>query len=73
MKIVSKVDKHDIKTILEENPVSISFDDVAIVEIVPSMPVFVERLDACPTLGRFVIRVGNKMIGCGRILEIKWL
>lgn len=75
VKFAELVSRLDPKTgqEVEKNPQFLKTGDVAIVRLVPTKPVVVEKFQDFPntTLGRFVVRDMGKTIGVGQVLEVK--
>ncbi len=64
--------KIDTKTgqVVEENPQYIKTGESALVEIVPTKPVVVEKFQDFPPLGRFAIRDMSKTVAVGVVKEV---
>ena len=67
--LVKKLDPKNGQ-VLEENPKFIKAGDVAIVKIVPTKPMVIEKASEFPPLGRFAIRDMGATIGAGLVLDV---
>ena len=56
--------------VLEENPKFLKTGDVAIVKIVPTKPMVIEKAQEFPPLGRFAIRDMGMTVGAGLVLDV---
>ena len=56
--------------VTEENPQYLKTGDAALVEIVPTKPVVVERFQDFPALGRFAIRDMSRTVAVGVVTEV---
>lgn len=65
--------KLDPKTgnVLEENPKFLKTGDAAIVKIVPTKPICVEKYKDFPQLGRFAIRDMGQTVAAGIVLDVE--
>ncbi|KAA6364984.1 MAG: putative Elongation factor 1-alpha 1 [Streblomastix strix] len=66
--ITSKIDRRTNKE-LEQNSKSIKTGDSAIVLMVPTKPMVVEKFQGCPPLGRFVVRDMRATVAVGVIKD----
>ncbi|MGC8568004.1 MAG: translation elongation factor EF-1 subunit alpha [Candidatus Micrarchaeia archaeon] len=71
-KFVDILEKKDPKTgqTLEKEPQTIKTGDIAIVKLVPTKPVVVEKYSEFPQLGRFAIRDMGETVGAGIVLDV---
>ena len=65
--------KLDPKTgqVLEENPQFLKTGDIAIVKIMPTRPMVIERAKDFPQLGRFAIRDMGSTVAAGMCIEVE--
>ncbi len=68
-KILQKIDPRTGQ-VVEENPQFIKTGDAAVVEVVPTKPVVVERFQDFPALGRFAIRDMSRTVAVGVVTEV---
>ncbi len=70
--VTELVKKLDPRTgqVLEENPKFLKTGDVAIVKIVPTKPMVIEKASEFPPLGRFAIRDMGMTVGAGLVLDV---
>ncbi len=70
--VTELVKKLDPRTgqVLEENPKFLKTGDVAIVKIVPTKPMVIEKAQEFPPLGRFAIRDMGMTVGAGLVLDV---
>ena len=57
--------------VVEENPKFLKTGDAAIVKIVPTKPVCIEKFSEFPQMGRFAIRDMGQTVAAGVVLEIE--
>lgn len=64
--------KIDPKTgqVIEENPQYIKNGDVAIVKMIPTQPMVVEKVSEFPGLGRLAIRDMGKTVAAGMVIDV---
>jgi len=67
--ILTKVDRRSGKA-LEENPASIKSGDSAMVKLVPSKPMVVEKFADYPPLGRFAVRDMRQTVAVGVVKAV---
>lgn len=68
--LLEKVDKRSGK-ILEQNPKSIKSQEAAIVKLIPTKPMCVERFSEYAPLGRFAVRDMRQTVAVGVIKEVE--
>jgi len=68
-KILQKIDPRTGQ-VVEENPQFIKTGDAALVEVVPTKPVVVERFQDFGALGRFAIRDMSRTVAVGVVTEV---
>ncbi len=68
-KILQKIDPRTGQ-VVEENPQFIRTGDAALVEVVPTKPVVVERFQDFGALGRFAIRDMSRTVAVGVVTEV---
>uniref|UniRef100_A0A3Q4BXP9 Tr-type G domain-containing protein n=1 Tax=Mola mola TaxID=94237 RepID=A0A3Q4BXP9_MOLML len=67
--MLEKIDRRSGK-ILEENPKKIKSGDAAIVQLVPSKPMVVEKFSEFPPLGRFAMRDMRQTVAVGVVKAV---
>ncbi len=68
-KLLQKIDPRTGQ-VAEENPQFLKTGDAALVEVVPTKPVVVERFQDFPALGRFAIRDMSRTVAVGVVTEV---
>ncbi len=68
-KLLQKID-NKTGQVVEENPSFLKTGDAALVELKPTKPLVIERMQDFPPLGRFVIRDMGKTIAVGIVVEV---
>jgi len=68
--LIEKVDKRSGK-VLEQNPKSLKTHEAAIVKMVPSKPMCVEKFNDYAPLGRFAVRDMRQTVAVGIIKEVE--
>lgn len=68
-KILQKIDPKTGQ-VVKENPQFIRTGDAAVVEVVPTKPVVIERFQDFPALGRFAIRDMSRTVAVGVVREV---
>jgi elongation factor 1-alpha len=68
--LVQRIDRRHGKQVFE-NPEFIVKDDSAIVKVVPSKPLVVEKFSEFPPLGRFAVRDMKRTVAIGVIREVE--
>lgn len=68
--LISKVDRRTGK-VLEEAPKFIKSNESALVKMVPTKPMCVERFSDYPPLGRFAVRDMRQTVAVGVIKEVE--
>ena len=68
--MISKVDRRTGK-VLEEAPKCIKTNDSALVKMIPTKPMCVERFSDYPPLGRFAVRDMRQTVAVGVIKEVE--
>ncbi|CAF0937227.1 unnamed protein product, partial [Adineta steineri] len=69
-KLLEKVDRRSGKTI-EESPKFLKSGDAAIVKMIPSKPMCVEKFSEYPPLGRFAVRDMRQTVAVGVIKDVE--
>ncbi len=68
-KLLKKIDPRTGQ-VVEENPQFLKTGDAAVVEIVPTKPVVVEKFQDFPALGRFAVRDMSKTVAVGVVKDV---
>ncbi|NPA86967.1 MAG: translation elongation factor EF-1 subunit alpha [Candidatus Diapherotrites archaeon] len=68
-KLLKKMDPRTGQ-VVEENPQFLKTGDAALVEIVPTKPVVVEKFQDFPALGRFAVRDMSKTVAVGIVKDV---
>ncbi|MDH4123273.1 MAG: translation elongation factor EF-1 subunit alpha [Thermoplasmata archaeon] len=68
--LLKKVDPKTGQT-LEENPQFLKTGDIAVVKIVPTRPMVIEKAKDFPQLGRFAIRDMGQTVAAGTVIDIE--
>jgi len=68
--LIEKVDKRSGK-VLEQNPKSLKSQEAAIVKLIPTKPMCVEKFAEYPPLGRFAVRDMRQTVAVGVIKEVE--
>ena len=71
-KLRELLEKKDPRTgqTLEKNPQFLKTGDIAVVKLVPTKPLVIEKVQEIPPLGRFAIRDMGKTIAAGIVLDV---
>ncbi|MCD6157956.1 MAG: translation elongation factor EF-1 subunit alpha [Euryarchaeota archaeon] len=66
------MEKKDPRTgqTVEKNPSFLKTGDIAVVKLVPTKPLVIEKVQEFPPLGRFAIRDMGRTIGAGIVLDV---
>jgi len=67
--LIEKVDKRSGK-VLEQNPKSLKSQEAAIIKLIPSKPMCVEKFSEYAPLGRFAVRDMRQTVAVGVIKEV---
>ncbi len=70
--ITELVEKLDPRTgqVTEKNPKFLKAGDIAVVKVVPTKPMVIEKFSEFPPLGRFAIRDMGMTIGAGQVIDV---
>lgn len=68
--LLKKVDPKTGQT-LEENPQFLKTGDIAVVKIVPTRPMVIEKAKDFPQLGRFAVRDMGQTVAAGTVIDIE--
>ncbi|EFC36406.1 predicted protein [Naegleria gruberi] len=71
-KLIGILNPTDSSIIIEENPSCLEIGDVALVELAPTVPLFVDSYNDCNKLGRIIIRDGRATIAVGTIVKVNY-
>ena len=66
------IEEDDEEEELVTRKTMIKTGDCVDVRMVPFRPLVVEPFNVCPALSRFVLRDGNKVVGCGIVKSVKF-
>ena len=67
---IEKVDKRSGK-VLEQSPKSLKSNEAAIIKLIPTKPMCVEKFAEYPPLGRFAVRDMRQTVAVGVIKEVE--